>query len=954
MPNDRGICDQYTPATLSVLALLIASGCQCDGETLVRVAPRIEVELESIDFGEVPVGATKRVLLRIDNTGTADLTIVTATTSAPFAAEVVDTLVTPGGTGLIDVLFRPTNDEPQTATLQIESSDEDTPMVSVALSGVGVEGVIVVAPTVADFGDTTVGSTRGLELLMSNFGLEAATGRVTAEGFVRPEHFSMTSLADFSSAGTFTVGARSQSVLDIEYRPLELGEDAGRIVFETCGERCGVEVEVRGTGADSAIRLRPAAIDFGTMGIGETKTAQVIVENLGNEVLTIQTVSGAGGSGLVVTPLRNVPLELAPSETLAVTVELTALAADAIRRSVVVRSNDVVLPEARAAIVAEGQGPQFAVVPETISFGVQREAITYDRPLLLVNSGSTPVMVESVTIAGDMELALGPLPGLPARLGAGESLLLQVTFSPTAIREYRATVTVTSDDPASSMVEVPVLGGLADRICEIDAAPQQLNFGSMPPGFFRRLTTTLTNVGFDTCTVTGADFRAPIDPAFTLVNAPWPLTLMPNEQATLEFQFAPMMRIDSKANLTMHTTDPVFPERHVSLIGTGAGNIEVFTDPETVDFGVVAPQCRTPQRQVHLYNTGNLDVTVDQIVLTSSTTELTFNTANRPFTLAGGGSETISLEYAPVDFDHDTAILEIVVRELLFPLVVPVEGTGAPTPQATDVFQQRTADKVDVLFVIDDSCSMGDDQAELAANFSAFIHSANVRQVDFQIGITTTTLAPIPGNLVGDLMNRNTPNLTSQFQAQANVGITGSGFERGLDAMQAAFLRAANGQGQNAGLLRPGAARVVVIVTDEDDSSTGAAALYFQDLRSRSPHGYTVIIVSGGPNGCTDVRTGRAADPTPRYEAFRSLSQGVNESICNDWGQTLTRIGNAAFGLSAFFVLQSRVAPGTQIEVYVDGQPASGWMYDMTSNAIEFATPPPAGATIRVVYVPEC
>ncbi|MEQ9497583.1 MAG: choice-of-anchor D domain-containing protein [Deltaproteobacteria bacterium] len=936
------------------VALVAGGACQCDEDTLVRVRPQLEIDLERVDFGEVPVGATKRIVVPIANAGTAELVIVTATTSAPFGAVVLDTRITAGGTGLIDVMFQPTNDEAQSGTLQIESNDEDRPLVTLELTGQGVDSNLTIQPKDIDFGGTPVGATRVVELLMSSFGLEAQVGRIVAEGFDRPGHFRMTSLEDFSGTGTYSIGARSQLVFDLEYRPAEIGPDQGRLVFEVCGPRCGIEIDVGGEGAEASVRLRPAMIDFGTMAIGETKTDQIVVENLGNSALTVLSAASAGGPGLVITPSRNLPVGLEPGETITLTVELTAMAANEIHRTVVVTTNDAVLPEARASIVAEGQGPQFAVQPESITFGVQRDVDTYNRPLLLVNAGTTPVQVESVTLQGAPELGLGVLPALPARLGAGESLLVPVTFSPTAIGEYSGTVTVTSDDPSATMIDVPVIGGLADRICEIDAATQQLNFGQLPPGFRRQLTAQLTNIGFDTCTISSAAFRAPVDPAFTLLNPPWPATLNPGEQLSLAFEYTPTDRVESKANFTMQTTDPVFPERHLSLIGTGAGTLEVFTDPESVDFGVVAPQCATQTRSIRVYNTGSIAVNVTGVTLTSSTSEIGLQGPPMSMVLGSGGSFGFDVTYEPQDFDVDTAFVEVAVAELVFPLVVPVQGEGAPQPQALDVFQQRSvSEDVDVLFVIDDSCSMGDDQQALAANFSVFIQSANVRSVDFQIGVTTTTIFPDPGALVGPVLTNNTPNLVGAFQAQANVGVTGSGFERGLDAMLSALQAAEAGIGYNAALLRPGAARVVVIVTDEDDSSSGAPALYYRELVSRAPDGQTAIIVSGGASGCTTM--GRLAFPAPRYEEFRRLARGITESICNDWGRTLERIGNAAFGLSAFFPLSSPNADVNSLVVRVDGQVVtSGWTYDPVANAVEFATPPPPGSTVEIEYTPTC
>ncbi|PRQ05978.1 vWA domain-containing protein [Enhygromyxa salina] len=55
--------------------------------------------------------------------------------------------------------------------------------------------------------------------------------------------------------------------------------------------------------------------------------------------------------------------------------------------------------------------------------------------------------------------------------------------------------------------------------------------------------------------------------------------------------------------------------------------------------------------------------------------------------------------------------------------------------------------KVDVLLVIDNSGSMGDEQANLAANFGPFIERLELAGADYRIGITTTDIGgPLCGN----------------------------------------------------------------------------------------------------------------------------------------------------------------------------------------------------------------
>lgn len=56
----------------------------------------------------------------------------------------------------------------------------------------------------------------------------------------------------------------------------------------------------------------------------------------------------------------------------------------------------------------------------------------------------------------------------------------------------------------------------------------------------------------------------------------------------------------------------------------------------------------------------------------------------------------------------------------------------------TDVFQQNGRNQVDVLLVVDNSCSMFEEQDKLATNFDSFIQYFDGVDVDYQISVVTT------------------------------------------------------------------------------------------------------------------------------------------------------------------------------------------------------------------------
>lgn len=179
----------------------------------------------------------------------------------------------------------------------------------------------------------------------------------------------------------------------------------------------------------------------------------------------------------------------------------------------------------------------------------------------------------------------------------------------------------------------------------------------------------------------------------------------------------------------------------------------------------------------------------------------------------------------------------------------------APKPipeQETDqFFEVNPIRDVDILFMIDNSPSMKEEQENLAKNFPAFMQE--LEKVpgglpNVQIGVISSDLGagptPIgsctrPGGDQGIFQAKAGCGLDPQarwivardggsfknfngmlptvFSCMATLGVLGCGFEHQLQAMRVALYE--NAQPANKGFLRPDAFLALIMLTDEDDCS---------------------------------------------------------------------------------------------------------------------------------------
>jgi hypothetical protein len=441
---------------------------------------------------------------------------------------------------------------------------------------------------------------------------------------------------------------------------------------------------------------------------------------------------------------------------------------------------------------------------------------------------------------------------------------------------------------------------------------------------------------------------------------PFPLTLMPGQQLILPFEYRPTMPIESRGNFVMTTDDPVFPERHLLLEGSAEEYADIFVQPNMLDFGALKPGCSSGDRQVRIFNAGTMAGFVDSVAFTTTTTEFHFTMPlATPDEISGGGSSAFTVDYRPQDVGADVSSIEIAVRDHVFPIIVPMQGSGTMNPHVTDTFQQGQREKVDVLFIMGNTLVNLDLQPGLLPNLQHFIEQSNVRQTDFHLGVASTFVLPTAGLLVGPVLTRSTPNLETAFESEANIGALGDDDEQSLEAMAGAFRLAANGVSPNVQLFRSDARLVVVIITDDDDTSPLPVVSYYNILRNHPSRGYLVAVVSGQTTGCGDFDTGTpegGALPAPRLESFVSLTRGISASECSDWATTLSMIGEASFGLNKRFFLTKPADNTKPIVVTINGMmiSPSEWRYDPASGSVEFLTAPPEGASITVDYTPAC
>lgn len=297
--------------------------------------------------------------------------------------------------------------------------------------------------------------------------------------------------------------------------------------------------------------------------------------------------------------------------------------------------------------------------------------------------------------------------------------------------------------------------------------------------------------------------------------------------------------------------------------------------------------------------------------------------------------------------------------------------------QSEDFSQSITYNnKVDILFVVDNSNSMKDHQAELSRNVPDLINRLNALKMDYHIAVTSTTMStdadrfPMTRQLLGSpkfLTNSNINALANRLL----VGDTGSDSERGLLAME--YVLGENYLAANApGFLRRDALLSVIFIGDEDDFSVNDVNYYENFLNNLKPpfkEGGRAWIANfiGVLKASTSCDTlGAHVSAGLRYIGLVDRSGGVKSSICErNLVPAVADIKARIVEILSAFRLDSEPKVDS-IQVLINGVPVpkdavDGWSYvkqvdtkGKTGHFIKFhgKSVPAADAVIKVNYDP--
>ena len=271
--------------------------------------------------------------------------------------------------------------------------------------------------------------------------------------------------------------------------------------------------------------------------------------------------------------------------------------------------------------------------------------------------------------------------------------------------------------------------------------------------------------------------------------------------------------------------------------------------------------------------------------------------------------------------------------------VIEVEDTSRSTEVIVEYFEQPSKpESLDVLFVLDTSCSMSDDYEKVSIGMDLLRGDIETLTNDYNMAIINSSLKE---TYFAGTYDKDTDSIEFLLAP----------FLLAHDSTEEAFASHytfAMGTEEGSVFLRPGVPKLYIYISDEEEQSPISADLFKEWLDDY--HGetqYDVITIAIRENSDPDcVRYGA----TIGYK-YDQLSQYFNKravDFCGDWQLALA---DSSFLLREITHMQLSEDPiEDTIVVYLDGVKQEDWYYLWSTNTVYFEFEIPEASIIKIGY----
>jgi hypothetical protein len=214
------------------------------------------------------------------------------------------------------------------------------------------------------------------------------------------------------------------------------------------------------------------------------------------------------------------------------------------------------------------------IIANTGSFGDVCVGSFADEPLVITNSGRCILSIAGISSTSG-EFLVPDVLSYPITIGPGDALPVPIRFKPLGFGTKAATITVTSDDPASP-ISINVSGDAPAGKLMVAGST---TFGGVNAGCCADRTLSICNTGECTLDVTSVHFKRR-SRRWKLLNNPFPAKLRPGSCLPVVIQYRAGERCPRPCELVIESNDPVTPVKCAEVLAYTIWDADCRRGPE--------------------------------------------------------------------------------------------------------------------------------------------------------------------------------------------------------------------------------------------------------------------------------------------------------------------------------------------------------------------------------------
>jgi hypothetical protein len=372
--------------------------------------------------------------------------------------------------------------------------------------------------------------------------------------------------SDFSVLPTpptpLTIDPGEEVTFTVSFNPAVAAGIETAIIRITSNDPTAPFVDVPATGSRGIGRLVTAianAGDFGPVCLGSFADEPLVLNNSGQCPLSIFAVQSTSPDFLAPS-VANFPMLVAPGTSSAVPVRFQPAALGSRSGTIRITSDDPSSPRT-VAVLGFAPAPRLALaIADSGNFGRCCVGSFVDEPLTLANTGDCTLLVTAITSSAASFLMPEVL-SFPLTIEAGNALSLPLRFEPTALGPATATITVTSNDPASPAT-IAVNGDAPSGRLAVSGSTM---FGGVKCCRREERRVAICNVGDCLLAVRRVYLRRRHRHYRLLLN-PFPAPVHPGACLDVVIQYHAVAHEPRSCELVIESDDPTCPERCIEVV----------------------------------------------------------------------------------------------------------------------------------------------------------------------------------------------------------------------------------------------------------------------------------------------------------------------------------------------------------------------------------------------------